>query len=360
MTHPSVNLEPQPEPSAASTFLLALLQKNLLITFVVIVLLANVFSIVVGTSLRLTAFTDVGYPDSATLLRVIEFVHSGRIYPDFNLPPYLVTIYGPLTYTLLSIPYRLALALGVTPEILMRLFIVAAFCLCVFLVFLISRRLYGSGLVAWLCILFAISSLPLARWTTQLRGDFLALAFALLSVYLFLVAKGHRLTCASALFAGMAPLIKQTFLAVPVALIGWLIYRRRYQEAVLWSACFALTLIGGYAFFCWREPLMLKHIAALRHPVLEYRKALGISWYAASQPVVTFGLIGGSWLFGSALRNNSSYSLTAWSHGSWPCSLRFRWAAPSTIFGNLCWYRRCSPGRHCSACNETRTALPYS
>jgi hypothetical protein len=38
---------------------------------------------------------------------------------------------------------------------------------------------------------------------------------------------------------------------------------------------------------------MLKHIAALRHPVLEYRQALGILWEAVSQPVAPFAVIGG-------------------------------------------------------------------
>ena len=78
-----------------------------------------------------------------------------------------MTLYGPLTYVLLSVPYRLAQATGVTPQVLVRLGVVGAVCLCIWLVYLISRRLYSSRSMAWLCVLFAVSALPMA--TGQLR-----------------------------------------------------------------------------------------------------------------------------------------------------------------------------------------------
>jgi hypothetical protein len=171
--------------------------------------------------------------------------------------------------------------------------IVGALCLCVLLIFLISRRLYGSRPIAWLCALFAVSALPLASWTTQIRGDFLALALSLFSVYCFLLTNGRPQAVGAAICAGIALLVKQTFFAVPIAIVSWLIYRRRYKEAVLWATGVALTVVGGYAIVWWREPLMLKHIAAFRHPVLEYRQALFILWNAVSQPVVPLAAIGG-------------------------------------------------------------------
>src|SRR5262245_19329309 len=47
---------------------------------VVVLLLAGTFCVVVGTILGLQHFRDVGYPDSATLLRVRQYVHSGHLY----------------------------------------------------------------------------------------------------------------------------------------------------------------------------------------------------------------------------------------------------------------------------------------
>lgn len=260
---------------------------------VVVLLLAGASSIAVGTALGLANFRDVGYPDSSTLLRIGQFIRSGYIYPDSDRPPYLVTIYGPLTYVLLAVPYRLAQAAGIAPQVLVRIGILVALCLCVLLIFLIGRRLYGSRPNAWLCALFAVSALPLASWTTQIRGDFLALALSLLSFYWFLLANGRRPLIGAAICAGIALLVKQTFFAVPIAIVGWLVYRRRYKEAVFWATGVALTVVGGYAIVWWREPLMLKHIAALRHPVLEYREALLILRKAMFQPAVPLAAIGG-------------------------------------------------------------------
>src|ERR1019366_1895699 len=89
--------------------------------------------------------------------------------------------------------------------------------------------------------------------STQIRSDFLALGFSLLSVYLFLLTNGRPQAIGAAICAGIAPLVKQTFLAVPIAIISWLIYRRRYKEAVFWATDFALTVVGGYAIVWWRE-----------------------------------------------------------------------------------------------------------
>jgi hypothetical protein len=198
-----------------------------------------------------------------------------------------------LTYVLLAIPYGLAQVAGITPQVLVRLAIIGAFCLCVILTFLISKRSYNSRAIAWLCALFAVSALPLASWTTQIRGDFLALAMSLLSVYWFLLASERPHAIGTAICAGIALLIKQTFVAAPITIVIWLIYQRRYRDAVLWAMVDALTVVGGYALAWWHEPLLLKHIDALRHPILEYRAALEILWDALSQPVVLFAVLGG-------------------------------------------------------------------
>jgi hypothetical protein len=282
---------------------------------VVFVLLVGAFSIAVGTALGLANFRDVGFPDSATLLRVEQFIRSGYIYPDSDLPPYYVSLYGPLTYVLLALPYKLAEGAGITPQVLVRLGIVGALCLCVLFIFLISKRLSNSRPVAGLCALFAVSALPMAYWTTQIRGDFLALALSLLSFYLFLHTNGRPHAVGSAICAGIALLIKQTFFAAPIAIVSWLIYMRRYKEAVLWAMGVALTVVGGYAIAWWHEPLLLKHIAALRHPIFEYQEAFYIVWNAASQPVVPLAALGGFlalWKRGAENRLVLIYCIVAW------------------------------------------------
>jgi hypothetical protein len=169
---------------------------------------------------------------------------------------------------------------------------VGAVCLCVLLIYLISRRLYSSRSIALLCALFAVSTLPMAQWTTQIRSDFLGLAVSLVGIYWFLSRNGRPQTVGAAVCAGLAPLFKQTFLAAPIGVVAWLIYRRRYKEAALWAVTVALTVAGGYAFEGWREPLMFKTVAVLRHPVLEYTRGFAILLDAICQPVVPFAAMG--------------------------------------------------------------------
>jgi hypothetical protein len=133
----------------------------------------------------------------------------------------------------------------------------------------------------------------MADWTTQIRGDFIALAFSLLGIYVFLLTNGRPQQLGAAVCSGIAFLTKQTCLAVPIAIITWLIYYRRYKEAIFWATGFTLTVVSGYGFAWWREPLVLKHIAALGDPVFEYRTALHLLADAVSQPVVPFAAIGG-------------------------------------------------------------------
>lgn len=284
----------RPETLTAVSLIRAIRHKMLLRGPVVALLLIGALCVAVGTALGLAEFRDVGYADSAILLRIGEVVGSGKIYPDsLDRPPYFVTTYGPLTYALLAVPYRFAQGVGIAPYLFVRLSIVGSLCLCVLLVYLISRRLYRSRPIARLCALFAVSALPLASWTTQVRGDFLALALSLASLWWLLRANGRPRAIGAAICAGMALLVKQTFLAMPVAVVIWLVYRRRYQEAVLWATSVTLTVVGGYAIAWWREPLMLSHLAALRHPILEYREALDILGLAVSQPTAPFAAIGG-------------------------------------------------------------------
>jgi hypothetical protein len=65
----------------------------------------------------------------------------------------------------------------------------------------------------------------------------------------------------------------------------------------------------------WREPLLIEHLAALRHPLFEYKGAMKILGDAALQPVVPFAALGAfAWLSGRDSRKLqfAMYALVAW------------------------------------------------
>jgi hypothetical protein len=184
-------------------------------------------------------------------------------------------MYGPFTYVLLGVPYAVAQAAGLDPQLAVRLGVVGAMCFCLLLVFFTSWQMHRSRPVAWLCILFAVSTTPLAQWTTLVRGDFLAVGCSLTSIYLLMSPNRSLRVLGSSVFARIAVLIKSTFFSAPVAIVLWYLYKRQYREGAFRVAVFACLIIGGYTIALWREPLMLDHLMALRHPVLEYRGAFG-------------------------------------------------------------------------------------
>ncbi len=240
-------------------------------------------------------FRDVSYPDSATLLRIGEFVHTGRLYPHIDEPPYLVTLYGPLTYLLLSIPYVLGEVAGIEPQVAVRCGVVLCLSVCLLWSFRIGSRLYGAS-AAQLALLFTLSAIPLSGWSTQIRGDFAGIACSLTGIYLFLGECTRRRVVAAALCAGAAMLFKQMLLATAATIVLSLTVQRRFKDAVIAGLCITMTVAVLNALMLWREPLMLTHLAALGAPVFEYRGAVGLVAKAILQPMIPAAILGAALL----------------------------------------------------------------
>ena len=77
-------------------------------TVLVLCLLVEGVTLICASLVNLGKVHDSGFPDSATILRVRELVQTGRLYPDMNRPPYMVTVYGPLLYVVLGAAYEIA------------------------------------------------------------------------------------------------------------------------------------------------------------------------------------------------------------------------------------------------------------
>jgi hypothetical protein len=265
----------------------------------VALLLCGALAILIDTVLGLKSFRDVAYPDSATLLRIGDVVRDGHVYPDsVNKPPYYLSLYGPLFYLVLAIPFRVAQMFGADIVLVERLTVLAFFCTSIVLVFFISRKISSSTRAAWFSVLFVLSPYVIGSWTTQIRSDFLGLTLVLSGFYCFLLLQDRPYACVlSAIPSGLAPLSKQTFIALPIAIVSWLILRRRYKEAFCWGTAFALVAGGGFAVIWMHDPFMREHLAVLGHPLLEFRGAFRLASDAVSQPMIPFAIVGALLLF---------------------------------------------------------------
>jgi dolichyl-phosphate-mannose-protein mannosyltransferase len=271
---------------------LPVLPFPLLTGTVLLVLILGALCTSAGSLIGLTSFRDVGYPDSAALLRVGDVVRSGRMYPDFHRPPYQLSLYAPLTYVLHAIPYALGEQIGLSHQVAVRLGVLVAFVLCLTLLFLIGRVMSSSSVGGWLAVLFAASIFPLGDWTTQIRSEFWAIAVSLAAVLIVIRSTRRQSLIAAAILAGMAPLVKQTFIAASAAVFIWLLVSRRFKNAAIWSATVCVTFLVGFGIAWWREPSMLEHLSALGDPAIDFREAFRFLVWALSQPMIPFTAFG--------------------------------------------------------------------
>ena len=253
-------------------------------------LLVGVTAVLVSTGVDLTWFRNVGYPDSASLLRISDYARTGTIYPDPNQPPYLATLYGPLFYILLSLPVRFA---GNVENIRLvaRLTMIGFWIASLVLLFLIVYRISGSKKRGVWAVAFACAPDVIAHWTTQIRSDLTGITFSLLSIYFILGSTKPRLRLA-AVWSVLALLCKQTFVSAPLAVFLYLLWRRRFAQAFLWASAVGLGTFLGYGVVIWREPYAWLQLTTFAKPVYSFHTGLLLAARGLLNAAPLFALVG--------------------------------------------------------------------
>lgn len=244
--------------------------------FLLAVLLVGAVSVLATTAVDLVWFRDVGYPDSASLLRIGDYTRGGAIYPDPNRPPYYMSLYGPLFYILMSLPCRFAADIG-RLRIVARLTMLGFLLLSLALVFSIVYRLSGSARRGAWALAFASAPAVIAHWTTQIRADLLGISFSLLSVYCLLGPPTYSRLLFCGICAALALLCKQTFIAAPCAVLLYLLYRRRVAHAAVFFAAVCLGTALGYGLVIWKEPWAWPELTTFSKPLYRFHTGLLLS-----------------------------------------------------------------------------------
>jgi hypothetical protein len=265
-------------------------------------LTVELLALLARIAIDLPRFGDVGYPDSALVIRLADFVRHGQLFPPLDRPPYLVTVYGPLTYLLLAVPYAAAELLGWNAVLALRIVEAGLLAACLVMLAVLARRFDRSAVIILLAVLFAASGAPLRTWALQLRGDFLGLLLSLSCVGLWVNGSTTRRFGGSAVLAALAILAKQTFVAAPVAVVVWLVWQRQLRRAAVWAGIVIGAVAAGYGVMLLREPAVIAHVAALDEPVFEYRGAAHLLFAAATHVKVLYGAAGALLLFMSGDR----------------------------------------------------------
>lgn len=214
---------------------------------------------------------DNTYPESAVVQTAMWAKTSGRIYPALDRSPYTPAPYGPLFYVALTALARLGnlnfyslLIAGRTVSLAVYLLIVAA-------AFLWERR-HMQRVLALLAPALILTQVDFVDWNVTVRPDLAALGLTMAALMLVSSRQlSWKKIAAAGLLCGLAGVIKQSFIALPLAALIWLLWSRRLKWACIFAG--ATALAGGSVMVL----LTLKHEPFLNEMLLARYSPLSFS-----------------------------------------------------------------------------------
>jgi hypothetical protein len=185
---------------------------------------------------------DNMYPEAGGPLAALQWVHGLPLYEDYRQAPYHITPFPPLWYAFLAVAAKLG-ALNLDSLTLLGRILNL---LCLFgvsgLGYLWNRRLGLSPSLALLMPAFYLSFPILVPWAVTARPDFPALFLAFLALYWAGTRSSTAWLCLTAVLSALAFLVRHNAVAVPVAVVLWLVWTRRWKHAGLFCALWAVVV----------------------------------------------------------------------------------------------------------------------
>lgn len=239
-------------------------RQFLILAFVALIIGTAVFNATALMMLKTRG--DTMYPESANILPGMALLKTGQVYPDFNSYPFFASVYGPLFYYSIAFGARIFHSDLLSVLIFGRVLSYVCFVATGWLAYLCARQLgyrrsYAG--VAWLGVAFCAA---FARWNATFRPDTPAVLLEVAALYFALRNDSNRrldLVLAGLCVAGAA-LMKQSIFMAALAIVLWLIKRRRFKDSAVFVVSAAVPVIALFTFLQLREPA-LQRITALRY-----------------------------------------------------------------------------------------------
>jgi len=219
----------------------------------------------------ITTQGDNTYPESAVVQTAMWAKTSGRIYPALDGSPYTPAPYGPLFYVALTTLAKLGNMNFGALLISGRLLSLIVYLLIVVAAYSWERR-HMQGVLALLAPVLILSQVDFVDWNVTVRPDLPALGLTVAA--LMLVSSqlpSWKKIAAAGLLCGLAGVVKQSFIALPLATMLWLLWSRRFKWACIFAATTALA--GGTVMAL----LTLKHEPFLNEMLLARYSPLSFS-----------------------------------------------------------------------------------
>lgn len=181
------------------------------------------------------------YPESAGVLAAQNWARGGPLYEDYRQPPYLMTAFPPLWYALLAGAAKIGISDLNSLTLLGRFLSLASFFGVAGLGYRWNRRLGFSVSMAFLTPAIYFSLPVLLPWVVTARPDLPALFMGFLSLYWVGLRPTSSRASMGGAVAALAFLAKHNAVAVPIAIVLWLLWSKRWKQAGLFCAAWGLV-----------------------------------------------------------------------------------------------------------------------
>ena len=214
---------------------------------------------------------DNTYPEGAVVQTAMWAKVSGRIYPALDSSPYTPAPYGPLFYVALTTLAKLGKMDFGALLVSGRLLSLTVYLLIVLAAYSWERR-HVQRVLAVLAPVLILTQVDFVDWNVTVRPDLAALGLTMAALMLVSSQRASWKTVAAAgLLCGFAGMIKQSFIALPLATLLWLLWSRRLKWACIFAGSTALA--GGSVMVL----LTLKHEPFLNEMLLARYSPLSFS-----------------------------------------------------------------------------------
>jgi hypothetical protein len=197
---------------------------------------------------------DSTFPESAVAQTALWAKASGRIYPALEQTPYTPAPYGPLFYAGLT---TVAKVIGGDIDRLLvvgRLATFSAFLLLLFATYRWGKRQMLAGAIAFAAPLLLMSQIDFEAWNATVRPDLAALLLTFAAFFVLTTAPvSWRRALLAGCLCGLAGLLKQSFIALPLTGLLWLFTTRQRRAALAFLAGMVAIAIAVFL------PLALRH-----------------------------------------------------------------------------------------------------
>jgi hypothetical protein len=212
---------------------------------------------------------DSTFPESAVAQTALWAKDSGRLYPALDQSPYTPAPYGPLFYVALSGLAKLGASNLDRLLIVARLAALSAFLLVVFAAYRWGRRQMLTPAAAFAGAALILSQIDFEAWNATARPDLPALLLSFIAFFVLTTASVTvRRAALAGLFCGIAGLLKQSYIALPLAVFLWLFTTRQRRPAVAFLGAVGFVGVAVFALLALRhEPFAREMLLARYSPV---------------------------------------------------------------------------------------------